>query len=135
MKQTTTLKAPTQHKLFNHDTFDILKSFLLNHYFLIFLDIYDQKDIEAFMKQIVRMDATLKLQVDDEVQRFFPYIKTVQALKVECSRQQWDFSCVVFDKKVESLFYIRGIEEDGEVGVQILETENGSYDRLIKPYY
>ncbi|MCG7380830.1 hypothetical protein MH215_27995 [Paenibacillus sp. ACRSA] len=134
MKQIITLQNQHQYKLFNYDVLNILKSFLVNDYFLIFLDIYDRQDIESFMNKAVRMDAVLKIQCNDNLQSFFPYVKTDQKLKVEYRRQDWDFSCVVFDKKVESLFYIRGIEEDGEVGLQILETKKGLYDSLIKLY-
>lgn len=63
-------------------------------------------------------------------QSFFPYVKNVQELKAEYKQQQWDFSCVVFDQEVKSLLYIRGIEENGESGLHITETEHGLYKTL-----
>lgn len=64
---------------------------------------------------------------------FIPYIKSKKDFN-QYRYQDWDFSCIVFDKNLKSLFYIRGIEDAGENGIRIKEMEPNLYNKYFFNY-
>lgn len=130
------IKTPPYYKILDCDIISVLSNLKGNENLLLFLNIYHEDDIKSFLAshKIIRLANVLQIQGSNNMLSFHPYIKTREEISEEYKKQDWDFTCIVLDKYMKELFYIRGLEEESMIGIKIKEIEPGLYNKYLKNY-
>lgn len=100
---------------------------------LIFLEEFHEEEIEDFLKanKFTIMDKVVQIKRPNNVTSYYPHIRSKAQLMSAFQNEDWDFSCVGMTSISRHLFKLRGIEEEGEMGIKIKEIQNGLYESLI----
>ncbi|WP_422659962.1 hypothetical protein ACK8P5_05430 [Paenibacillus sp. EC2-1] len=130
--QKVKIEAP-YYKLLNYDPLYVLGKLIQAKIVLIFLEAYYEEDIDDFLKnnRFTIMDEIIQIKKPNNVISYYPYIRSEIQLKNVLQNEDWGFSCVALTPNLQHLFDIRGIEEEGEMGIKIKEIQDGLYDRFI----
>ncbi|MGX1827296.1 hypothetical protein ACWIE6_03545 [Paenibacillus taichungensis] len=136
MKPLQIIKMPPYFKILNCNIIKVLDELLIEDNYILFLDIYYEEDIDSYLSKnkVVRLDNMIQIFDNSNKMSFLPYINSKKDLLDQYRYQDWDFSCIVFDKNLKSLFYIRGIEDAGENGIRIKEMESNLYNKYFFNY-
>ncbi len=121
------------YKILNYNIYNVLEKLMNAPSILIFVDLYHEEEIENFLRnnKITIMNSVIQIGKNYNMMSYYPHIKIKAQLIKEYQLVNWDFSCVVITRTADHLFIIRGIEEEGQVGIRIKEMQLGLYAELI----
>ncbi|MGQ7889161.1 hypothetical protein [Paenibacillus sp. WC2504] len=124
------------YKLLNCDPLYVLEKLIDEKIVLIFLEVFHEETIEEFIKKhhFTVMSEVIEIKKTNNVISYYPHIRSKTQLENVLQNEDWGFSCVAVSPTSQHLFSIRGIEEEGKIGVKIKEIQNGFYDKFIKIY-
>ncbi|MCP1425436.1 MAG: hypothetical protein ACE3K2_28865 [Paenibacillus sp.] len=136
MKPLQIIKMPPYFKILNCNITEVLDGLLIEDNSILFLDIYHEEDLDTYLSKnkVLKLDNVIQIIDNSNKMSFIPYIKSKKDLLEQYRYQDWDFSCIVFDKNLKCLFYIRGIEDAGENGIRIKEMEPNLYNKYFFNY-